>query len=201
MSTAIAEAPPLDQIDSDRMTADEFVLRSDASMFELVDGQLQERVMANDSSAVAAELIYLLKTVVNPNRLGTVLDAEACYRCFEKTMFDQDRVRRPDVSFIARGRITSDEIRKGYFKVAPDLAVEVVSIHEDVRELDAKIGEYLAAGVKLVWVINPIAETVMIYRLDGTVARVLPDGELSGESVIPGFRCNAADLFAPLHNV
>jgi Uma2 family endonuclease len=64
-------------------------------------------------------------------------------------------------------------------------------------EVEKKVLEYLSAGVALVWVINPEARNVHIHRQDGTVARLRDVDELSGENVIPGFRCPVADFFPP----
>ncbi len=200
MNTAIADAPSIDaELPlNERRTAEEFLQRPDLTAFELVDGQLVERAMAQDSSEVEMNLAYLLKLVVTPNQLGWVYPSSSCYRCFEGVTGDRDRLRKPDVSFIAQGRLTVEDKRSSVLKTAPDLAVEVVSLNENVMELDEKISEYLGAGVKLVWVINPRAETVSIYRQDGSAARLNANGELSGEDVIPGFKCKVAELFASL---
>jgi len=107
-------------------------------------------------------------------------------------------VRRPDVSFIRLGRLPREELPKGHCTLAPDLPVKVVSPNELVYELDQKIGEYLEAGVRLVWVVHPDARTVEIHRPDspGTILR--ENDELSGEDVLPGFRCAVRDLFVPV---
>ena len=51
------------------------------------------------------------------------------------------------------------------------------------------------AGVALVWVIDPEARTVHIHRGDGSVTWLREDDELSGEDVVPGFRCRVASIF------
>ena len=81
--------------------------------------------------------------------------------------------------------------------IAPDLAVEVISANDLVAELDEKTEEYLAAGIPLVWVIDPEVRTVVIHRGDGTLAKLRENDDLTGESVIPGFHCKVAELFPP----
>ncbi len=71
----------------------------------------------------------------------------------------------------------------------------MVSPNDLAAELDEKIEDYLKAGVNLVWVIHPESRTASVYRRDGSVSRLHQDDELSGEEVIPGFRCAVRSLF------
>jgi hypothetical protein len=41
------------------------------------------------------------------------------------------------------------------------------------------------------------SRTVMIYRGDGSVTRLHEDDEISGEDVIPGFRCLVREILPP----
>lgn len=58
-----------------------------------------------------------------------------------------------------------------------------------------RVEELLAAGIRLVWVINPQLRTVEIHRPGGKITKLYANDELTGEDVIPGFRCHVADLF------
>jgi Uma2 family endonuclease len=86
---------------------------------------------------------------------------------------------------------------KGWARIAPDLAVEVVSPNETAYELDEKLGVYQKAGVPMICVINPNSRTVMIYRLDGSVSHLREDEARSGEDIIPGFRCPVREILPP----
>jgi Uma2 family endonuclease len=123
--------------------------------------------------------------------LGWLLNSGASYQ----TILNR-RIRKPDLSFICLGRLPDEQIPDGYIKLAPDLAVEVISPNDIHYETDQKVDEYLKAGTRLVWVVNPVVRTVLIYRADGSIGGVRESGELDGEDVIPGFRCRVADLFA-----
>ena len=101
----------------------------------------------------------------------------------------------PDTSFVAAGRLPDDQTPEGYIKVAPDIAVEVVSPNELYEEVEAKVADYRSAGVKLIWIVSPKSQTVLIRRLDGSCAEVGATGQLSGEDVLPGFACPVAELF------
>ena len=67
-----------------------------------------------------------------------------------------------------------------------------------LAELDEKLEDYQKAGVRLVWVIYPESRTVSVYRGDGSVSRLHQNEVLSGEDVIPGFRCEVGSLFPPV---
>ncbi len=100
------------------------------------------------------------------------------------------------MSFIARGRLTRAQYREGHVRIPPDLAVEVVSPHDRVNELEDTIQEYLTAGVRLVWVVHPTNKTATVYRQNRTATHLGPEDSLDGEGVLPGFRCALADLYA-----
>jgi len=98
---------------------------------------------------------------------------------------------------VRSGRFPGGVLPKGWAKIPPDLAVEVISPNETAYELDEKLGDYQKAGVPLVWVINPNSRTVRIHRGDGSVSYLRENEELSGEDVIPGFRCIVRDFLPP----
>lgn len=178
-----------------RVTADELAAMPDEKRYELIDGELVERApVGNESSWIAMCLGSLLFNHCLANRLGWVFDSESGYQCFPD---DPNRVRKPDVSFVRFGRFPNEQIPKGYAKLAPDLAVEVVSPNDLAEEVESKVGQFLAAGVRLVWVVYPETRTVRVQRLDRTISGLLADEELTGEDVVPGFRCRVGDLFPP----
>ena len=104
-------------------------------------------------------------------------------------------VRKPDVSFVRPGRLPEERPPLGHIRLAPDLVVEVISPNDLYYEVEEKVAEYRAGGVRLIWIIVPPTRTVLVRRLDGTAAEVREDGQLSGEDVISGFQCPVTDLF------
>jgi Uma2 family endonuclease len=173
-------------------TPEDLLARSDEKIYELVDGKLVRRDTSVVSSWVGGELLRRLATYVDEDKLGWVWPSDLGFDCFPDA---PGKLRRADVSFIRAGRLprglTTDE---GYCEIAPDLAVEVLSPKEKVYILDQKVVEYLNAGVALVWVINPGTRRAHVYRGDGSVALVREDEDLSGEDVIPGFRCRLESI-------
>jgi Uma2 family endonuclease len=100
------------------------------------------------------------------------------------------------VSFIALTRMTPEEYAEdGHTEMAPDLAVEVTSPNDTVYDVDRKIRERLAAGVRLVWEINPEEKTVQVHRPDGTVTCLKNSDTLTADPVLPGFSISLTDLF------
>jgi Uma2 family endonuclease len=159
--------------------------------YELVDGRLVEKNVGAFASWVAARVLQLLGILGQDRGLGWVLDSEGSYQCFP----DRAKVRKPDVFFIRRGRLPDERIPSGHVSIPPDLAVEVVSPNDTVYEVDAKVDEYLAAGVPLVWVVNPETRVVHVYGTGGTVERLGPEDELTAPDLIPELRSKVADLF------
>ncbi|HEY8751474.1 MAG TPA: Uma2 family endonuclease [Tepidisphaeraceae bacterium] len=178
-----------------RLTADEFMSMRDSADFELIDGHLVERkLMGAHSSLIAAQMIRLIGNFVAEHSTGWVFDSEATYRCFGSA----DTLRRPDASFIRSGRLSGERVPETYIDIAPNLAAEVISPSNTADEIEAKVLEYLAAGVELVWVVYPHARTVHIRRADGSSDVASENQQLDGGKVLPGFACRVRDLFLPV---
>lgn len=104
--------------------------------------------------------------------------------------------RSPDVAWIRRERweALTPEQRRKFPPIAPDFVIELRSATDNLEMLREKMREYLDAGVRLGWLINPQQQQVEIYRVGQEVeVRNLP-AELSGEDVLPGFSLSL-DLF------
>jgi Uma2 family endonuclease len=173
-------------------TPEDLLNMPDGDNYELVDGELVERNMGWNSSWVGGRLHYLLTAFCDANRLGLVAPADASYQCFPNS---PNKVRKPDASFIRRERVPPKEEREGHCRIAPDLVAEVVSPKDTYSEVEEKVAEYLSAGVRIVWVIDPPTRTVRVHRANGTVTDLREADELDGEDVIPGFRCRVGELF------
>lgn len=164
---------------------------------EFLKGEFQEKIVGWESEWIAGVLLSFLNAYVRPRRLGWVVGSNASYQCYgEAFPEDPERYRKPDVSFIAHNRIGT--MPKGHCTIVPDLAVEVISPNDSFAEIDVKIDEYLKVGVKLVWIVVPDTRALHIHRIDGSTQTLKGQDELSGESVVPGFKCVLADLFPPV---
>lgn len=176
-----------------RYTPEDLLTIDDRPMPELVDGQLLDREMGQKADAIAATVLALLWNFVKENNLGLVNGSQGGYQIFPD---DPNKVRIPDVSFTRKDRVPLSGPAEGHGRVAPDLVVEVTSPNDSFPMVQAKLNDYLAAGVALIWVVEPESRTVQVYRHDQSGVRLFPTDVLDGEDVLPGFRSEVAALFA-----
>ena len=176
----------------DVMTADELArLNLPHKSTELVEGHLVVREPAGFRHGVVAERIARhLGEFVSAHDLGVVVAAETGF----KLETDPDTVRAPDAGFVSQSRIPVP-VPRGYFLMAPDLAVEVLSPDDRPGEVLAKVAAWLKGGAVLVWVIDPDSRAARVYRADGSEAAVSETAVLEGEALLPGFALPLARLF------
>ncbi len=107
-----------------------------------------------------------------------------------------DTVRGGDVCFYSEKRWPSSQVSSTLPPVSPDLVVEVESPGNRRGEMLAKVGEYLAVGIPLVWVVYPKSRQVVVYRAGGEPPEVLNgDAVIENLPELPGFRCRIVDFF------
>src|SRR6185437_16609005 len=99
-------------------------------------GMPVEKPMGAESDSIGATLIGWLQPFCRTNNLGHIFMAQTGYRCFPN---DREMLRKPDVSFVARGRFPNDRPPRGYISIAPDLAVEIVSPNDLYEEMAIKV--------------------------------------------------------------
>ncbi|MEJ5252949.1 MAG: Uma2 family endonuclease [Chthonomonadetes bacterium] len=169
--------------------------RSD-KRYELVKGELRELTPTGcQHGMVAANLTRLLAEYVLQNRLGIVLGAET--GCVLKAD-DPVTVRAADVAFVSWKRLSSGEVPKGYSSVVPDLVVEVLSPSDSFLSVMEKVQDWLGAGTRAVWVVDPSERRISIHK-PGSAVQFLAEGDtLADEQSLPGFACKVSDVFAVL---
>ncbi|HET6572519.1 MAG TPA: Uma2 family endonuclease [Fimbriiglobus sp.] len=176
------------------ITPDEFEQMSGMDGFELVDGEPKEKGMGLESSWVQSQIGHLLRQWVSGGSHGWVFESEAGYICFPHR---PKLVRKPDASFVRHGRFPDNQLPRGYGRLVPDLAVEVVSPNDEYREVEDKVNDYLLVAVPMVWVVNPPCRSVYVYLATGVIRRLTANDELIGDPILPGFHVRVADLFPP----
>jgi Uma2 family endonuclease len=184
-------SPPPDS--TRRWTADEFAaMPEDHMRHELVRGELRTMPLASGPHGlVIMWLGGMLVRHVHEHDLGVVFSPDTGIHLFR----DPDTVRAPDISFLSKGRIPPEGIRRGFLRIAPDLAVEVLSPDDTVFEIEEKIEDYFAAGSRLVWVVNPRTRTVTVYRPEAVPYVLSAHEALQGDDVLRGFSCRVAEIF------
>lgn len=179
---------------TDRLvTADELMrMPDDGVKHELVEGRLITMTHAGSlHGRLAMRLGAAVDRFVEEHALGAVFAAETGFRLAR----DPDTVRAPDVSFVRKERLLEEGLPDGYWPGPPDLAVEVQSPNNSVRELELKAQDYLRRGVQLVWVVFPKKRAVVVYRPDAVPASLGEHDALDGYDLLPGFRYPLARLF------
>jgi Uma2 family endonuclease len=159
---------------------------------KLVRGRLvREAQPPEEHGWLEVKLSHLLYEFVEPNQLGIVL-GPAGYRLEE----DPPTVRGPDLSYLSQARIAGGYPVRKFRRIAPDLAVDIVSSSNRTRDLLDKAHQFLDAESRLVWIDNPIRKAITVYRSRTNVTVLGIDDVLDGEDVLPGFRLRLARLFA-----
>ena len=158
---------------------------------ELVDGVLVEKTMGYQESLIAAQVIVLIGLFLREHNLGIVLGEGGTLKIL------QDQVRIPDVCFISWDRFSNRQLPPEPIPaLAPDLAIEVLSKSNTAGEMQRKLRDYFAAGVRLVWYIDPRTRSAKSYTAEDQCVEVAESQSLSGGDVLPGFELPLSELFA-----
>jgi len=174
------------------MTAEQLLQAPNLGPCELLRGELVMVSPAGYShGSIAGRITIALGAFVAPRRLGDVLGAEPGFHIAS----DPDTVRAPDVAFVRAERIPTGE-KAGFFEGAPDLAVEVLSPSDRASEVNAKVQDWLDAGCRMVWVVDPATKTVSVYRSRAEIVVLAAADTLLGGDVLPGFGLPVARIFA-----
>jgi len=175
------------------LTADDLLrLPHDGYRYELSKGELiKEPPAGNLHGRRTMRLSWRLAQHVEANDLGVVFAAETGFRLAN----DPDTVRAPDIAFVAKIHVKEVAETEGFWPGAPDLAVEVISPRDSYSAVEQKAVEYLSAGTRAVWVVDPRRRTVTIYRSLTSITILTEADTLEGEDIISGFACRVAEIF------
>ena len=122
-------------------------------------------------------------------------------RCFAaETRFiierSPDTAIGPDWAFVARDRLP-EEMPEGFLELAPDIVLEVRSPSDRRAEVLEKVQRWLAAGVRIVWELDPARRVLTVYRPDTDPQPLGIDDTLAAEDLLPGFSLPLVRLFRP----
>ena len=175
------------------ITAEELLAIPGDPRCELVEGEIREYVpSAGPHGYVTMNFASPLDRFVRERRLGVVNIGELGYLLAR----NPDTVRVPDVSFVSRECLLGAGLPStDFWPLAPDLVVEVRSPSESDADVRDKVGDYLRAGVRLVWVAWPPERTITVYA-PGRAPVLLREGDvLDGGEVLPGFSVAMREVF------
>jgi Uma2 family endonuclease len=142
------------------LTAEDlYELPDDGYRYELLRGMLvSEPRPSFEHGRCVARFTTILSTFVESHRLGIVVAGDPGFILARRP----DTLRGPDVAFVTAERASKIDPAAAWFSGAPDLAVEVLSPHDRVNDVLAKVSDYLAAGCRMVWIADPILAEVSV---------------------------------------
>lgn len=163
---------------------------------EIVNGQrvnTEERMAGELHGAIAANLLICLGTFVTDRKLGRVYPADTTYILEEDDQGVQ-LLRLPDVSFVAAHWVETED-RESFYRIAPDLAIEIISPSERAVDIRAKLKDYLRTGVRQVWLVYPETQEVVVHHANGDVKTYERGQTVPGGDLLPDFELPVADIF------
>jgi Uma2 family endonuclease len=170
------------------MTVEQFAQMhtADTEDYELVDGELIPLSGGTYRHNKIRDLIgHLLWAYFKGNPIGEAVGENDC-------LVNDGSVRRPDLSIFLGERLKQIDQDKIPSPIAPDIAVEVVSRSENASELYRKTREYLRAGTKEVWTLDPANSELEIRTIAGV--RLLQESDVLESPLLPGFTARVGDL-------
>lgn len=141
-----------------------------------------------DNAELIADFVFWNRRT----KLGVIFDSSTCFR------LPNGGKRSPDVAWVEQSRWSALplEERRRFPPLCPDFVLELLSPSDSLSEVQTKMREYRASGLRLGWLLNPEAQQVEIYRPDQAVEVLAAPQTLSGEAVLPDFVLNL-DWFWP----
>lgn len=159
---------------------------------ELIDGVLVEKAMGFSESLLAAFLIRYLGNFVEKHKLGKVLSSDGMVRILPT------QIRIPDVSYFSWDRLPGRKLPKAQVpRLAPDLAIEVLSPSNTIKEMERKRNNYFEGGTLECWEVLIPTREIVAYRANGSQARFDEQATITTE-LLPGFELAVGELFAEL---
>jgi Uma2 family endonuclease len=174
------------------LTAEQYAeLPDDGRHTELVRGKVVEMSRPKpEHGYYCLNIGSLLREHVRSRDLGRVVSNDSGVI----TTRGPDSVRGPDVAFYSYERVPKGPLPKGYWP-APDLVFEVRSPSDRLSDLYEKVTEYIKAGVKVVCLVEPDKETVLVYPGEEFLRMLGANDELTLPEVLPDFRVPVRQLF------
>jgi Uma2 family endonuclease len=163
-------------------------------LLELIDGEILEKMPTSFlPSYIALRIAYFILAYLMQNDIGYVTGADGSY------VMDDENEFIPDVGYISKERLP--QIPSGKTPIPPDLAVEVVSPTDSIKDVQRKARKYLRLGTSMVWIVYPEDQTVDVCLADPEtpegmrVREVGIESVLDGGDLLPGFKLAVKDIF------
>ena len=155
-------------------------------LLELIDGEIVEKMPTEEHGSIALNIGAELRAYLRTIRRG-IAGTEVRYQ----TGKDERNSRLPDISISVANRPL---VKDGAVIGMPDLAVEIKSPDDSLKEMREKAEYYLANGTQIVWLVYPHQRCVEVYTLD-TIELLCADDLLTGGDLLPDFSLSVAEIF------
>jgi Uma2 family endonuclease len=164
-------------------TADDLLKLPEGERYELIRGELipMSPPPGGEHGNTIERIGARASTFVFDHELGECFAAETGFKIQE----NPDTVKGPDWAFIRKDRIKGPMV-KTHVPIIPDIVLEVRSPSDTLREFAERAAMWIAAGVTLVWALDPATKTLDVHR-EHEVHHLGRDDTLSGDEILPGF--------------
>ncbi|MBV8883588.1 MAG: Uma2 family endonuclease [Chroococcidiopsidaceae cyanobacterium CP_BM_RX_35] len=178
---------------STRLTLQEFLaLPESDDRYELVEGKLQSKMSPKyRHSTLQLRLLIALNNWCEQFTLGRVRPEWGVVL----QRRGEDWVPIPDLTYVSYNRLPTTWEEDEPCPVLPELVVEIISPGQSFGDLTDKATDYLQAGVDRVWVVDPTAQAVTVFRSDRVPQIVKTDGTIS-DSLLPELKLSVSHLFS-----
>ena len=180
------------------MTSDDLVAMRPSKRVDrwLLRGELRESKVTKRNPNHCGALVNLaillglwLKT--RPRPRGRIYGGEIYFRI----RANPDTNAGMDLALASAKQVATVTKKSSFIEGPPILGVEILSRYDKHQDVMEKIEEYLACGVKVVWVADPYTQTVVVYRPSSAPVMFNHDQRLSGGPELPGFKCKVSEIF------
>ncbi|MEA5514466.1 Uma2 family endonuclease [Nodularia sp. UHCC 0506] len=173
-----------------KLTLEEFLNLPEGDVnYEFIDGQSVPKVSPKffHSTLQAALLVLIRLWCKGKGRVGTewavILKRQG-----------QDWVPVPDLTYISYERLPASWKRNEACPAIPELVIEIISPDQTIKGFEEKVKDYLAAGVSIVWVVDPEAISIRVFLPDGS-SQVYTDNMLIVNTLLPGLKLTTKQVF------
>lgn len=156
---------------------------------ELFDGILVAKPMGRFESLLSMVLGQILLNYLDKEPLGFVTGED------DPVRVAKGRVRKADLGFYLNENLPADVVLTQISDLPPDLAIEIISPSNTVREMDLKLEQYFKAGASLAWYIYPPTKTAKLFTSPKKFVEIDASGYPDGRDLLPGFRVRLGELF------
>jgi Uma2 family endonuclease len=185
-----AETTPVTATD-ELITGAELYEMGNIGRCELVEGRvIRMSPVKPGHGRFEFRLAKRISDYVEANDLGEVMVGEVGIYVRR----EPDTVRGADILYISHEKLAK-ATPESFLDVAPELIVEIMSPSDRWVDVKRKLREYLSAGVNVVWVVEPDAGVISVYRSPTDVQEFSDRDVLVAEDILPGFSLPLADLF------